>query len=571
MKHKTKIRYDRVIIFILGIILVSFLCFSMIVKVFDVAKDVIPQVLPFVSNKMYLASNEPNVILYDENYNQTITLPRGTEVKTKDKVNNNDKNYYELIYEKNNYYVLEENLVKDKKDAVKETEMYVRTPLTLYKNLDSIKILGLIEKGSKLEILEYDKLNDNGIVNMYKVKYEDKEGYVYGKYLLNTYEEAIKNYDEENNYKLHASRLDNLGGGDGASLDYYPYEKPKFENNVMPSDVRALYLNGGVIRNVDKYIEVAKSSGINAFVVDIKDNTAPAYPAKAMEEYSITNYNKAINKYDTYKNAIKKLKDEGFYVIGRITVFKDSYYAKDHPEDTIKDTATGGSYNHDGSYWPSAYKRNVWEFNVALAVESVKEMGFNEIQFDYVRFPDRVRPLEKEGKITYGNVYNETKAQAIQRFIMYACDEIHKHNAYVSIDVFGESAHNYVTAYGQYWPAISNVADVISAMPYPDHFSKYEYGFNEPVWTVPYKLLDFWSEKYVVKRQNEISTPAIVRTWIQAYNTNKSPKTTYDSYMISEQLKALYENGLNGGFMTWNGSSSLEKYKEISSAFGKEY
>ena len=339
----------------------------------------------------------------------------------------------------------------------------------------------------------------------------------------------------------------------------------------MPNEVRSLYMNAGVVKNVDEYIKLAKESGINAIVVDIKDNTSPAYPANAMKEYSMTNYEKAINSYDDYKNAIQKIKDAGLYAIGRITVFKDSYYSKDHPEDTILDTATGKSYNHDGSYWPSAFNREVWEFNVSLAIESVKEIGFNEIQFDYVRFPDRVKSLEDAGKINYNNTYNETKAQAIQRFVMYACDEIHKYDAYVSIDVFGESAHTYVTPYGQYWPAISNVADVISGMPYPDHFSTYEYGFKEPVWTIPYDLLYLWGNEFVMTRQSEIPTPAIVRTWIQAYDSIKSPYVTYDASMVSKEIQGLYDAGLTGGFITWNGSSSLSKYKSISSAFGKEY
>ena len=153
---------------------------------------------------------------------------------------------------------------------------------------------------------------------------------------------------------------------------------------------------------------------------------------------------------------------------------------------------------------------------------------------------------------------------------MYACDEIHKVGAYVSIDVFGESASNYVTAYGQFWPAISNIADVISGMPYPDHFNPHDYDIKEVVWTVPYKLLDKWS-KYVVSKQEVIPTPAIVRTWIQTYNTTKKPSVVYDSNKISDQIQALYDNGLNGGYMTWNSSSNLVKYKEVSHAFRKVY
>lgn len=560
-----KIRWDRVIIFLIGVILVSFICFSLIKTLF------VGVVEQFTNDKKIVASTSLTVPLYDLDYNEATKIKRGEKVTIlKDNIINNEQEYSQVKYDKNEYYILSSNLVDDINDAVLEKEMYVRTSVTLYENLESIKIKGLVEKGEKLEVLGFNSINDDGSVDMYKVKYNEQEGYVYGKYLVNNYEESILNYDEEGIYQIHKKRGDSWGGGDAGTLDYYPYEKPKFENNVMPSEVRSLYMDASAVYNVDEYIKLAKESGINAIVVDIKDGTV-AYPANAMKEYSITNYNRAINSYEEYKNAIKKIKDAGLYVIGRITTFKDSNYATDHPEDTILDTATGKSYNHDGSYWPSAFSRDVWEFNVSLAIESVKEMGFNEIQFDYVRFPDRVQSLEKAGKIDYNNTYNESKAQAIQRFVMYACDEIHKYGAYVSIDVFGEAAHTYVTPYGQYWPAISNVADVISGMPYPDHFGKYDYNFKEPVWTIPYDLLYKWGNEFVVNRQKEIPTPAIVRTWIQAYDAINEPKVIYDADMVSKEIQGLYDAGLTGGFITWNGSSSLTKYKEISSAFGKEY
>lgn len=559
---KRKVNKARVLIFILGVLIVSFIIFLLLK---GINKVVIKQ------NYKYLANNQSEITLYTLDYNETLQIARGTKVEIIESITNENKEYYKIKYNNTEYLVFKENVVNSEDDIILEKEMYVRTPVTIYESEDSIKILGMAKKGEKLDIVGYNKVNEDGSISMYKIKYNDIDGYVYGKYLVNNKELSLVNYDEDGNYQIHKKRGDSFGGGDAGNLDYYPYEKAKFENNVMPDEVRALYLNSGVVSNVDAYIKIAKNSGINAFVVDIKDNTSPAYPAKAMQEYSITNYNKAINSYETYKKAIKKLKDEGFYVIGRITVFKDSYYAKDHPEDTIKDNNTNSSYNHDGSYWPSAFKRNVWEYNVKLAIESVQEMGFNEIQFDYVRFPDRTGNLEKKGVINFGNVYKEDKAQAIQQFVMYACDEIHKHNAYVSIDVFGESAHNYVTAYGQYWAAISNVADVISGMPYPDHFSTHEYGFNEVVWTIPYKLLNLWGNNFVMKRQKEIPTPAIVRTWIQTYDTYKNPKVIYDSYMIKEEIKGLYDAGLKGGFMTWNGSSNISKYDSVKSSFGGNY
>lgn len=518
----------------------------------------------------FVASTTNTATIYDLEYNEVDSIIRGTKVtaySTKEK--KDDNIYIKIRYDGKDYLIKEDNLVSNERDIVKEKELFVRTNLTVYKDMDSSKILSYIKKGEKLEILDYDKVESNGIVNKYKIKYNNITGYVYGKYLVSTKEEADKVYDENGLQEYMAKMGDTLGGGTATHLDYYPYEKANFKDNKMPSEVRALYLNGGVVKNIDSYIEFAINNNINALVIDIKDDSSPSYNSPVMLEYSKTNNDKAINSFEDYKAYVKKAKDAGLYLIGRITTFKDSYFVNDHKEVAITDSS-GKPFVHNGSYWPTAYNRLVWEFNVELAKEAIKEIGFNEIQFDYVRFPDRTTTLEKNGTINLNNTYGEEKAQALQAFIMYACDEIHSVGGYVSIDVFGESASNYVTAYGQFWPAISNIADVISGMPYPDHFNAHDYGISEVVWTVPYKLLNTWG-KYVASKQEVIPTPAVVRTWIQAYNTVKTPSVVYNSTKISEEIQALYDNGLKGGYMTWNSASNLVKYKDISDAFKKVY
>lgn len=512
---------------------------------------------------MYISSNSPNVKVLDKNKIPTKDLYRGTKVEFIKRIDE----YYKIRYLNKEYLISKDNLSLSKDDVVKEQEVFVRTPVTFYEN----DKLSLIKKGEQVKVLGYDYYDNMGIVNKYNIEYKGIKGYLYGKYMVATSELALLNYDETGNYQAHLKRGNTLGGGSAANLDYYPVIKPTFKDNVMPKEARTLYMNTGVLGKVDQYITFAKANNINAFVVDIKDNTAPGYPSEVMKKYSITNYNHAMNSFDKYQKTIKKLKDNGFYVIGRITAFKDSYYVADHKEDAILDTNTGLPFLHNSSYWPSAFIRDVWEYNVELAKEAVTKMGFNEIQFDYVRFPDRVNKLEVAGQINILNPYGEEKAQAIQTFLMYATDEIHAVGAYVSADVFGESAHNYVTAYGQYFAAISNVVDVISPMPYPDHFGAHEYGFDEVVWTTPYKLLNFWATTYVVKRQKEIPTPALVRNWIQVFDTNKSPKVIYDTIKVSDEIQALYDAGLKGGFMTWSASSSLTKYEEVKEAFKKEY
>lgn len=562
-KHKRKVnKKGKLLIVVFLIIVILFIVF-LIKKDNKISKT-------DNSNIVYICSDELKTKLYDIDKNEVDSIIRGTEVinyKYKEKVDNII--YTKIKYNGTIYLIDNENISKEKQDIVKEKEMYVRTNTTTYKNENNAEILGLVKKGEKVEIIGYDKLNEDGSVNKYKIKYNDKQAYVYGKYLVKSEEESLKVYDE-NGLQEYLSKMSNtLGGGTATNLDYYPYEKPKFQDNVMPDEVRAFYINSAAIKNIDKYISLARESNINAFVIDIKDNTSPAYNSPVMNKYSPTNYNHAINDFDEYKKLVKKAKDAGFYVIGRITTFKDNYFVEDHKETAIK-SSNGEPFKHNSSYWPTAYNRLVWEFSVELAREAVKEIGFNEIQFDYVRFPDRTQNLEKSGTINLNNTYNEEKAQAIQTFVMYAADSIHEVGAYVSIDVFGECASNYVTAYGQFWAAISNVADVISGMPYPDHFSTHEYGISEVVWTVPYKVLNAWGS-YVAKKQSIIPTPAVVRTWIQTYNSIKTPTVVYDASKISDEIRALYDNGLTGGYMTWNSASSLEKYREVNEAFKKVY
>lgn len=568
-KKKRKIVVWKVIIALLVLFLVIFLAIKIIGGLFHKVKEIVDN-----GEDAYLSSLDNEVLLYDMEYNESIKLPRGTliklyqkDVEQKDSDGNVINTYKKIDYDNNKYLLSSNYITTNKEDIIKEKEMYVRTPATIYKESGSVEIISHAKKGEKLDIVGYDTINSDGSVNMYKVKYNNNTGYVYSKYLLQSSEKANVYYDYNGAYAIHKSRGNRFGGGDAAKLDYYPYEKPKFKDNVMPDEVRSLYVNSTIISNIDAYIKLAKESNINAFVVDIKENTTPAYPAKAMEKYSKTNYEKAVNTYDNYKAAIQKLKDNGFYVIGRIVVFKDSYYANDNPENVISSKSTGKPYSLSKSYWPSAYSRHVWEFNVALAKEAVEEMGFNEIQFDYVRFPDRIGSIES--RLDMKNTYNEDKAQALQGFLFYACDEIHKLGAYVSVDVFGESANTYVAAYGQYWSAISNIVDVISGMPYPDHFAKGEYGISIP-WEKPYELLSAWGSS-VAKRQAEAPTPAVVRTWIQTYNAIRSPYITYDADMIAKQIQGLYSAGLTGGYMTWNGTSSLAKYTEVKEAFKRSY
>lgn len=510
---------------------------------------------------MYLASSDKVVKLYilddDGNLKEDKDLVRGTKVSSyKDTITKDNKSYIKIDYDKSIYYVDSGSLVKDAKSAVLEKVKYVRTSVTVYQNSEDSKIESFIKKGNKIDVTDYDKLLEDGSVNMYKIKNDNTEGWVYGKYLVNDEETANEVYNENSVYDTHKDRkygLRELYGGKASTLDYYPYERVEFENNKLLKSAKAMYLNAGTIGSIDSYLKIAKENGVNAIVVDIKDG-ALAYSSEVAKEISPTAYKTAINDNSLYKAAIDKIKEAGIYAIGRIVVFNDTHYAKDHPEDCINSTG-----------WPSAYSRNVWYYNVELAKEAAREMGFNEIQFDYVRFPENAYNLSI-AKADFKNKYDEEKAEAVQNFLFYATDQIHKEGIYLSVDVFGECSSEYVTAYGQYWPAISNIVDAISSMPYTDHF-----GRSVDTWTNAYQTVNNWA-KGASARQKEIPTPAVARTWITAYDTPYwNPKVIYNASKIEDQVRALYDAGLDGGFITWNSASSLAKYEQIKSAFAKNY
>ncbi len=517
---------------------------------------------PLVTAEGYIAADLEKAELYTEEGAVREELVRGTAVTYV--VEEEDKDHPGMVRlvmgEDDLAYLKSENLTTDPNAVVTTKAMYVRTPVNLTDETGAVAGQ-LVDKGQELTVVGYEGLAADGTVARYIVQSGEAQGYVRAGYLCRTQSDAQAQYDQTV-YQLHVDRGDDWGGGDAADLDYFPREKVKFEGNVMPDEVKALYLNVEFLGELDTYLDIADGCGINAFVIDVQDGGAIGYDSPTMQKYSPSAYESAYNDLADYQAAVKKIKDAGYYVIGRITVFNDPNMAEDHPEHVIASTATGNPMKIVGMYWPSVYSRYVWQYKVDLALEAVELMGFNEIQFDYVRFPDGTWNYE-DWEIDYRNTYNESKAQAVQRFLMYATDRLHDAGVYVSADVFGECAEDYVCAYGQYWPAISNVVDVISAMPYPDHYAAS--GSWLP-WEHPYDTMHAFGAK-AAQRQTETASPAVVRTWIQCYNAIREPYTYYGPDQVSDQIEALRDTGNTGGYMTWHGASSTGKYYSLMPAF----
>lgn len=521
---------------------------------------------PIVWLAGYAASAGEDIELCDEDLTPFTTVSRGTALEREQDGEVSGLLHIRLV-DGTEGYIPADAFAETMDGCVREQTVYVRTTTSFYTAPDSIALDSsrLAEKGNALTVLGCDRIEPDGRVRMYRVTDADgTEGYIRAEYVTQSAEEAAGVYDETLQ-TLHADRGDAYGGGDAGELDYWPREREFEAATPMPETCKTLYIPSHTenIENWQSYLDAAADSGINAFCVDILDGSAVAYPSDVMATYSPSSYAAAQNSRETYAEAIAALKNAGYYVIGRITCFNDPLCYEDNMAWGIT-YPDGSAMQADNSYFLSPFSREAWEYKLAVALEAVEWFGFDEIQLDYIRCPSGISASALSDSVDFKNRFAESKAQAIQRFLMYATDNLHEAGVWVSADVFGETANSYVAQYGQYWPAISNVVDVISAMPYPDHYGPI--GDWNP-WEHPYELIYEYFAAGAVERQTECPTPARVRTWIQCYDAIKPPYNSYYSENVGAQIRGLFDAGLTGGYMTWNGGGDWARYDACRDAF----
>ncbi len=283
---------------------------------------------------------------------------------------------------------------------------------------------------------------------------------------------------------------------------------------------------------IDETVERVKDTPINALVLDYHDDNGFVLFDSNAAKAKVPEAN--IELYEDGGALIKKLKDKGYYLIARIVAFKDPLFAERNKDRAIRH-ADGTLLISDGLYWNSPYDRNVWEYLLELSNEAL-ELGFDEIQFDYVRFPDNF-----DSDMLALNERDETRAEAIQKFIMYIQANLNKKDAIISADVFGWVAVEIAdVTIGQQWEALSNVVDVISPMFYPSLYGSGVFDFDDPE-AHPYEVLKI-SMEYALQRNSNVKTAAIIRPWLQAWN--------YTTEQINLQIKALEEAGIEE-YLLW--------------------
>lgn len=341
------------------------------------------------------------------------------------------------------------------------------------------------------------------------------------------------------------------------NLDFSPVEKKEYPDNKRVK-VKGIYVtssSASLNKKMDELIALTKRTKINAFVIDVKeDDGTLLFKMEAGEKYNpLANRRAPIKDIEKF---MKRLKENNIYTIARIVSFKDPTYAKANPDKAIISKATGKPFtNSDGVIWVSPHDRYLWEYNVAVAKEAAK-VGFDEIQFDYVRFPaSNGGKLDKE--LNYRNTKNESKPETIQKYLAYARKELEPLGVYIAADVYGQvGSLPDDMALGQHWESVSNVVDYICPMIYPSHYGKGVYGLPVPD-AYPYKTVYHCTQDSINRNAN-IDTPAMIRPWIQAF-TAKWVKghINYGPKEIELQVQALRDLGIED-YILW---SPTNKYR----------
>ncbi len=300
-------------------------------------------------------------------------------------------------------------------------------------------------------------------------------------------------------------------------------------------------------------IKLINETELNTIVIDLKESDGRiAYDADVPLARSSGSIQKRIRNLDA---VMEECKRHNIYKVARIVLFKDTYLAERRTDLAIMNKATGRIWrDYKGEAFTNPYSKEVWDYNLRLA-EDAASRGFDEIQFDYVRFPSD-GPLRD---ISYPDGHNEDKAVSlISSFVEEADRRLSPYNVKLSVDVFGLTTLRDDVGIGQNFKQLIDRVDYISPMVYPSHYWKGAYGYKNPN-NAPYDIIKLSLRdairKSVDQSQGEAVIKEKIRPWLQDFTLG------YPSYGAAEvraQIKAANDLGINE-WLLWNPSVRYTK------------
>lgn len=299
---------------------------------------------------------------------------------------------------------------------------------------------------------------------------------------------------------------------------------------------------------LESLIKLLDDTELNGMVIDIKDdNGYITYPTTTPELLEVGTPKKFIKDIGAL---LSTLKQHSIYPIARIVVFKDSVLARKLPELSFLHQDGTVWKNGRGESFVNPYRKDVWEYNIAVAKEAAK-LGFKEIQFDYVRFPEGFE--KKAATLTFDKT-EESRVDAVTGFVKYAREQLEPLGVRVSVDIFGYAASvPAAEGIGQDFVKISNDVHVISPMVYPSHYSTGWFKQKDPDRS-PYETIKGAMVDTHKKLESTGELKPIIRPWIQDFTASWLGSGHYVKYGKSEveaQIKALHDTGVKE-YLLWN-------------------
>jgi hypothetical protein len=305
----------------------------------------------------------------------------------------------------------------------------------------------------------------------------------------------------------------------------------------VPKEIRGVHVTMGLASikgKLDEFLAL-KRYGLNTIELDIKDETGAV--AFSPSVAPITGSVGSAGSFYDPRLAARTAHAAGVYLIGRIVTFQDPLLAMKRPELAVRRPDGSRWLTSAGLGWVNPFDKRVWRYDVSIARAAAKA-GFDEIQFDYVRFPS-------DGDVAsavYPNARKEPKATTIDRFLRYARSQLEPLGVRISADVFGLSATRNM-GIGQLPGKLAGVVDDISPMVYPSHFGPGQLGLQNPNsvpgTTVAYALDDF------ARKLQGTSTRLV--PWLQDFSLGR----TYELTDVQDQVLSARRSGAKG-FLLWN-------------------
>lgn len=332
--------------------------------------------------------------------------------------------------------------------------------------------------------------------------------------------------------------------------------------------VKGLYITGPTAgtKRMKELVELITSTEMNAIVLDIKNDGGNV--TYKMDNEQAREMKACVRYVRDMPGLIKDLHEKGIYVIGRIVCFKDGILARNKPELALCKPDGSPVTDGKGQPWVNPYKKEVWEYICDLAEQATTD-GFDEIQFDYVRFPIG----DDANKADYGvDLETYSREEGLNDFFDYANDRLHKKGIIFGADLFGTviGSDTDRDRTGQDYVDLAVKADALYPMIYPSHYGPHTFGLDVPD-AHPYSTIKGaleLSQKQLLPLGDSIPS-AIIRPWLQCFSAPwVKGHISYGSAQLRQQIKAVYDAGYEE-WILWNASNRYGYVKQALTSNGK--